>query len=163
MLHSDTIDNVVTALVTAKKSFKPLKLDGFNPHFKNAFSTLQGINEATQEALTSNGLVISQSVQNSDAGVYVSTRLMHSSGQWIDSGPAFFPVSRADAQGFGSAITYGRRYQLAAFLALAAETDDDGAAASRPAKQTAKERGRMAQESTTTGASEDGFFSIHPR
>ena len=158
MNSSDTLDKLVASLAAAKKAFKPLKLDGFNPHFKNSFSTLQAINEATQEALTQNGLVINQGVHNTDAGVFINTRLLHSSGQWIDSGAAFFPVARADAQGYGSAITYGRRYQLAAFLALAADTDDDGQAAST-SKVSAKERGRMAKKTTTTtGANEDGFF-----
>lgn len=157
MQQSETLDAIIPALAAAKKQFKPLKKNGFNPHFKNSFADLQSINEATAEALTANQLVVTQSVINNESGVFISTRILHASGQWIDSGPAFFPVSRADAQGYGSAITYGRRYQIAAFLALAAEDDDDGTAASQPQK-SAKERGRMAKTTTTTGANEDGFF-----
>jgi len=75
----------------------------------------------------------------------------------LDSGRAFFPVSRADAQGFGSAITYARRYQLSAFLALAADDDDDGNAASAT-KKSAKELGRLAKSTTTTGDAVDDFI-----
>jgi len=132
MYMSDTISDLVTALVAAKKNFNMLIKRGFNPHFKNRFADLSDINEATQKALLEQGLVVCQSIGRAEGGVLVSCRLLHTSGQFIDSGEAFFPSPRFDAQGCGSAATYGRRYQLSALLCLSAEHDDDAETTSAP-------------------------------
>jgi hypothetical protein len=65
------------------------------------------------------------SVVDGGASVEIESRLMHTSGQWLAS-TLTMPVSQRTPQGIGSAITYGRRYGLAALLGVAAETDDDG-------------------------------------
>jgi len=63
--------------------------------------------------------------------IVLDTRLLHSSGEWIE-GRMTLPVSKADAQGYGSALTYARRYGLCAAVGIAPE-DDDGNAASAAA------------------------------
>lgn len=136
---STETDKIFAALVSAKKAFGPVVKLSYNPHFKNWFADIASINNATGEALSKNGLAVIQHVASAEGGVAVGCRLVHESGQWLDVEPAFFPATKQDAQGYGSATTYGRRYQLAALLCLAAEDDDDGANASKPGKESAAE------------------------
>jgi hypothetical protein len=69
--------------------------------------------------------------------VTVETVLMHSSGEWMSS-VAAAPLSKPDAQGVGSAITYLRRYSLAAIAGIAQEDDDGQAATKRPSAESVK-------------------------
>jgi len=161
MIQSDEINEVVAALVTAKSQFKTLIRKGYNPHFKSLFADLSAINDATHEALHKNGLVVVQSLETEEfesIGVTVSTRLLHKSGQWIGTGSAFFPATKGDAQGCGSAATYGRRYQLSALLCLAADADDDGNAASAPAPKSAKSRAQALKSKKTEEVDNDLGF-----
>ena len=137
MLTTSTeTDMLFAALAAAKKAFKPVIKNNLNPHFKSRFADLSAINEATQEALHTHGLTVIQYLASAEGGIGVGARLTHASGQWLDIAPAFIPSSKPDAQGVGSAATYGRRYQIAALLNLAAEDDDDGNLASKPGKES---------------------------
>lgn len=131
---SPEIDKLSAALVKAQSEFQPVIKNNFNQHFKNSFADIGAIKLATDKALHENGFAVIQNVGAADGGVMISTRLIHSSGQWMETSPAFFPAAKQDSQGLGSATTYGRRYQLAALLAISAEGDDDGNAASKPQK-----------------------------
>lgn len=134
---SNEVDKLHLAYVNAQSEFTPVIKNGFNPHFKNKFADIGSIKAATDPALHKHGLAIVQNVSAGDGGVNITTRIMHVSGQWLETDPAFFPASKQDAQGMGSATTYGRRYQLAALLSISAEEDDDGNAASKPGKKSA--------------------------
>lgn len=134
---STETDAIFAALVQAKKAFGPVVKLSYNPHFKNFFADISSINAATSDALGKHGLAVIQHLQSAEGGVAVGCRLVHQSGQWLDIEPAFFPATKQDAQGYGSATTYGRRYQLAALFCLSAADDDDGAAASKPGKDSA--------------------------
>jgi hypothetical protein len=85
-----------------------------------------------RKPLGDNGLVVLQDVTLGEHGVSVTTRLVHVSGQWVEFGPLTVPLTKRDAQGVGSATSYGRRYALLAALGIVAEEDDDGNAASAP-------------------------------
>jgi len=76
----------------------------------------------------SHGIAIVQDVQMGGDGVAVSTRLLHTSGQWLEVGPLVVPVGKRDAHGVGSATTYAKRYALQAALLMASEDDDGNAA-----------------------------------
>lgn len=90
------------------------------------YSTLDHIIEHVRKPLTDNGLWFSQILEGDEAGKYrLVTRLMHESGQFMESRTPLL-VASADNQQFGSALTYMRRYSLAAMLGLAADEDDDG-------------------------------------
>lgn len=165
MYHSDDIGELVAALAKAKSQFSPLTKRGFNPHFKSFFADLTSINESINYALCQNGLAVMQSLESAGGeiiGVNVQTRLVHSSGQWISTGVAFFPATKGDAQGIGSAATYGRRYQLSALLCLAADDDDDGNAASTPSDtKSVKSRAQAAkQKSQPQKDGENDAFGI---
>jgi hypothetical protein len=134
MNKSNTIKELATALVKVQAKLQPAAKDAKNPFFKSNYSTLNSVWDACRQLLTENGLAISQVNQATESGVIIETILMHESGEWI-SGEIFLPLTKADAQGVGSATSYGRRYGLAAIVGIVADDDDDGNAASNQ-KQT---------------------------
>lgn len=136
---SATIGQLVEALAKARKAFKPIVKGETNPFFKSKYADLATVIDATKDGLSDNGLVVFQPpVYGRDGAVQVVTILAHSSGEWIKS-ILDMPVSKTDAQGVGSAITYGRRYAYSGVLSVASEEDDDAnAAVSGEYKKTAR-------------------------
>jgi hypothetical protein len=118
------------ALVKAQAAMNHAAKDAKNPHFKSAYSSLASVIDAVRPALSSNGLAFVQKLHSADGGVAVETVLIHESGEEMSFGVLFIPATKQDAQGFGSAISYGKRYGLQAALGIASE-DDDGQAASK--------------------------------
>lgn len=153
---STETDKIFKALVQAKGWFEPVIKNAYNPHFKNHFADLSAINKATQNALKDAGLAVIQMIATAEGGVCIGCRLVHESGQWLEIAPAFFPATKMDAQGYGSATTYGRRYQLSALLCLATEDEDDGNGASKPGKESAKEVAARVKKSK--GDANDDFL-----
>lgn len=124
---SDTINELATALAKAQAEMKNAKLNKVNPHFKSRYADLAEIRDTVTPALTKNGIAVAHGLSPADGGgIVVTTRLIHSSGQWIESG---FPIAYDKPQTMGSAITYGRRYNLSAITNIAADDDDDANAA----------------------------------
>ena len=125
------------AFVKAQRGFAPALKTSLNPHFKNLYVDLAGCVEAVIDALNSNSLALQQFSHERDGGVAIETRLIHESGEVIDCGVLFVPATKQDAQGYGSALTYARRYSLMAACGIAPE-DDDGnkATKSAPVKLT---------------------------
>ena len=121
---------VAAALVAAQKEFGPALKSSSNPHYKSRYADLAACVEAVIDALNNHGLALMQRVSPSDSGVIVETVFIHESGETINCGQLHVPASKHDAQGYGSALTYARRYSLMAACGIAPE-DDDGNAASR--------------------------------
>jgi len=109
--------------------------DAQNPHFKNRYASLAAVRNSTIPVLAKNGISVLQDVCMVEGGIACETILTHSSGQQMRSKPIILPLSKADAQGIGSAITFARRYQLMAMCGVAGDDDDDAEAAvtSQPA------------------------------
>lgn len=123
---SESIMKLAEALSKAQGEFGHVKKDSLNPFFKSKYADLASILEAVRPALAKHGLShVQLAGANAEGDAVVSTYLLHSSGEFI-SGELSLPVTKADAQGFGSALTYARRYGLQAILGVAAEDDDDG-------------------------------------
>lgn len=131
MNKSESINELAAALARAQTGFATIGFNKINPHFKRGYADLTAIINATRPALAANGLAIAQFPAAEGNVVTVETVLTHSSGQWI-GGMTSLTASKADAQGIGAAITYAKRYGLAAILNVAADEDDDGNAASEP-------------------------------
>lgn len=130
MHRSETIAALATALSAAQAEIAGARKDAQNTHFRNQYATLESAIEACKAVLPKHGLSWSQFPSLDEHGnVVVETILMHKSGEWL-SGALALPVSKKDAQGVGSAITYGRRYSLMAVVGIAPEDDDGAAAAS---------------------------------
>ena len=133
MNKSDNINELATALAKAQGAMRFAIKDANNPFFKSKYADLSSIVEAIREALSGNGLSYMQHLHPSEKHeVCVETVLLHASGQWVSCGTLTVPVSKHDAQGFGSALTYARRYSLSAAVGVVAD-DDDGNAASAAA------------------------------
>lgn len=124
---------IATAFVQAQKAFGPALKSSTNPHFRSRYADLSACVEAVIDALNSHGIALMQQTSECADGVTVETVLIHESGESLSSGKLHVPASKQDAQGYGSALTYARRYSLMAACGIAPE-DDDGNAATRPAK-----------------------------
>lgn len=127
--ESQSIAALAAALAKAQGQMKAAAKSSLNPHFKSKYANLAAIWEAAREALSSNGLAVMQRVSSVPDGVLITTQLVHSSGEWVRD-RCVWPVAQKTPQGMGSAITYGKRYALAALVGVAADEDDDGNAAS---------------------------------
>lgn len=129
MNTSDTITKIAPALLKAQKQISFAAKEANNPHFKSKYADLPTVIEAVKPALNEHGIVFVQAPEPAQPGfLALTTRLIHESGEWIES-TAVTPLPKQDPQGYGSAITYLRRYSLAAAVGLY-QDDDDGNAAS---------------------------------
>lgn len=129
--------NIAAAFIKAKKAFGPALKDKTNPAFRSKYADLGACLEAVDSALLDAGIVLYQETFEDSTGVTVETVLLHESGETIRSGKLHVPASKQDPQGYGSALTYARRYSLMTCCGIAPE-DDDGAAASKPAPKKAE-------------------------
>jgi hypothetical protein len=135
MNKSETIGALAAALAKAQGQMAGAMKDSTNPHFKSKYADLASIVEAIKAPLSNNGIAYVQTVVEHESAAGIETILMHSSGEWMSTGPCFVPVAKTDAQGYGSAMTYARRYSLAAACGCAPE-DDDGNAAAKAAPKS---------------------------
>lgn len=140
--------NIATALVKAQKAFAPALKTSTNPHFKSKYADLSACVEAVIDALNANGIALIQRTYEDQSGVTVETVFIHESGEILESGKLHVPASKQDPQGYGSALTYARRYSLMAASGIAPE-DDDGNAASKPRAKVTPTAG--AGETLTAG------------
>lgn len=117
-------DQIFAALSKAQQDIKQAKKEKTNPYFKSNYADLPSVWNACKDALSSNGLCISQTFEFNDGIMFIITTLGHTSGQSIVSR---LPVITAknDPQSLGSAITYFRRYSLSAIAGITAEDEDD--------------------------------------
>jgi len=122
--------NIASALVRAQRGFAPALKTSTNPHFRSKYVDLAGCIEAVVDALNAAGIALIQRTSEDSTGVTVETVFVHESGEMMECGKLHVPASKQDAQGYGSALTYARRYSLMAAAGIAPE-DDDGNAASR--------------------------------
>jgi len=122
--------NIATALVKAQKAFGPALKSSTNPHFKSRYADLSACVEAVIEGLNEAGIALIQRTSEDMNGVTVETVFIHESGEMLECGKLHVPASKQDPQGYGSALTYARRYSLMAACGIAPE-DDDGNAATR--------------------------------
>lgn len=126
------------ALSKAQAKIEKAIKDSDNPYFRSKYADLTSVWDACRSQLTENGLSVIQMpgkiIQKEGLNcIEMTTLLLHSSGEMI-RGTMEIPVKELSAQSIGSAITYGRRYALAAMVGVAPE-DDDGNAATQPQKQ----------------------------
>jgi len=131
MKSSESINELATALAAAQGQMGAAVKDAENPFFKSKYADLGAVIKALKEPFSSNGLSYTQFPIRDGDSAGVVTRLMHSSGQWMES-EYTLPLAKFDAQSAGSAFTYARRYALQSIAGIPA-ADDDGNAATEAA------------------------------
>lgn len=126
MKTSENIKNLSTALLQAQKNITFAGKNARNPHFKNTYADLTAVIDAIKTALNDAGIVFMQTPSPSENGILaLTTRLIHAeTGEFIED-TGFCPLPKSDPQGYGSAMTYMRRYSLASICGLY-QDDDDG-------------------------------------
>ena len=151
MKTSDSLANLAPALVKASAELRAITKDSTNPHFRSTYASLDTIIDTVRPVLAKHGLTVVQganSPHTDEAGrvtaFTVETMLLHASGEYL-SNAVIMPMGKADPQGAGAAVTYGRRYALSALLSLATEEDDDGNAAMPSPQQRAQQMVQSAQ------------------
>ena len=136
-MKSETIGKLAAALSKVQANLKGAVKDSSNPFYKSKYADLESVWEACREQLAINELSVAQPMAIVDGRNAIETVLMHSSGEWI-SGVQLLSEVKPDPQATGSAITYARRYALAAMIGII-QTDDDAESAMnrRPVAQSA--------------------------
>ena len=123
---SPEIDKLAAALAKAQSEIKGALASSVNPFFKSNYADLDTVIKSCFPQLTKNGLSVIQGNDTCDRGsFYVTTMLLHESGQWIKSKLKMPIGGKKDAQAVGATITYARRFSLSAMIGIA-QTDDDG-------------------------------------
>jgi hypothetical protein len=133
MNQSESIANLSKALSIVQGKLTYAVKDSANPFFKSKYADLESVWDACRSLLAENGLCVMQfpsTYSDLDKSMSLTTILSHASGEWI-SQEMSVPVTKPDAQGAGSCLTYMRRYALAAVVGVV-QADDDGNAASSP-------------------------------
>lgn len=139
MVRSESIKSLALALCEAQKKMGLAKKTSENPFFKSKYADLASVWDAIRIPFTENGFSISQFTETKDNQACVSTLLLHVSGEWLKS-ELVLPTIRydkdknpipLDPQAFGSALSYARRYALAAICGVATEDDDSEGAMGR--------------------------------
>ena len=134
---------IAKALAAAQLEMANPGFDSQNPHFRSRFASLASVRNAVVPVLAKHGICMTQDLATVDKGVACTTILTHESGQQMRFGPLVMPATKPDAQGFGSAATYARRYALMAVAGVVGDDDDDANAASgKPAGPVAVNAGK---------------------
>ena len=162
MKTSEQINDIAEALSKAQGMMSGAKKGSNNPFFKSKYSDLASVIEAISEPFADNGLSFIQSPGYAEGRVSVTTRIMHSSGQWIQ-GVIELPVSKNDAQGYGSAVTYAKRYGLQGMAGVPSVDDDGNHAVQRkeqptPVKKMLEASNKKMWDSAIEAYKRDGNF-----
>jgi hypothetical protein len=173
MRTSDQIHDLVAALAKARVDFAPIvrtktvTVKSDRGSYTFSYAPLEDILAAVTEALSAHGLVLVSGIeQGADGGVVLHTRLMHASGQWLES---CVHVGRpSKMQEMGSSLTYARRYAITGLLGISADDDDDANAADGNAivSQTSRQRppvpanGHVPDELRPTVEQLDALFAL---
>lgn len=147
MEMSTEIKDIAESLALAQAEIVSAEKDRINPHFKSSYATLASIWDACRGPLTKHGLSVAQDASAEGAMVTVTTMLLHKTGQWFKGSISMRAVNDTP-QSIGSAITYGRRYALAAMAGVAPDDDDGNAGNGRDNQQQANGNSRPAPDQT---------------
>jgi hypothetical protein len=158
---SESITAISKALLKAQREITFATKDATNPHFRSNYADLPAVIDAIKPALNDAGITFMQSASHSEHGTLaLTTRLLHESGEWMED-TATLPLPKNDPQGYGSAMTYARRYSLAAITGLYQDDDDGNAASQTPKSKEAINRiSKLAKHIETKFAAGDEYAAF---
>lgn len=145
------MQKIAPAFIKAKRAFMPAMKDKTNPAFRSKYADLGACLDAVDDALLEQGIAVYQETFMDESGVTVETVFLHESGETIRGGKLHVPAAKQDPQGYGSALTYARRYSLQAACGIAPE-DDDGNAASKTPTQSVRAAPKLQAEAVEPDA-----------
>ncbi len=131
-MKSEQVDKIIPALLKAQAKLEHASKDSSNPHFKSKYADLATVLDTCKPVLEEFKLGFTHQRESTELGEYLITTLWHETGQFLSSRSKLKPT-KEDPQGYGSAMTYARRYDLSALIGLASEDDDGNAASAEPA------------------------------
>jgi hypothetical protein len=134
MKHSESIIGIAQALLEVQKELKNTAQTAENPFYHSSYAPLNKILDEVRPICNKHGITILQDVYSENGNLYVSTMLLHKSGEWMQQEGMWLPLEKPTPQSSGSAVTYGRRYTISAMLGIATEEDDDGNAGEKQKK-----------------------------
>jgi len=151
MESSQELGEIFNGMMLFRAQLKQPSKDANNPFFKQGYVTLEGVMKSVDEALKGTGLSYTQIVSNDESGIGVKTIITHKSGQFFSTGVLSLTPEKKNPQGYGSAITYAKRYQLSALFGISSDKDDDGnqATPSNRPKQNYQKRQASRQQTTS--------------
>lgn len=130
MKKSESVTAIFKALVSAQAVVGTAQKNKVNPHLKNKYADLGSVWDAIGPALEANKLAMLQTpTQSDDSKLHLETMIIHESGEWI-SEVMIMPLPKQDPQGYGSALSYARRYHASSMLGVV-QDDDDAHSASK--------------------------------
>ena len=129
---------IASAFVKAKQAFGPALKDKTNPAFRSKYADLGACIDAVDDALLANGIAFYHETSEDQTGITVETVFLHESGDTLRFGKLHVPASKQDPQGYGSALTYSRRYSLMAACGIAPEDGSDSARPRRSPRSAAR-------------------------
>jgi hypothetical protein len=160
------IDKLATALAKAQAKFKnpPKNRTVKVNHLKGgshsySYATLDEVLDAVRGPLSENGIAFIQLVTMRDGVNVLVTKLIHQSGQEIES--VYRLPEGLGIQEFGAAITYARRYTACPLLGIAGETDTDGEEAQAAQEQVDQTKKQLAMENLKKAATEGRLTNAH--
>lgn len=121
--------SVYAALVVAQANMTKALKDTPNPHFKSKYADLANVQDACLPALNAQGIAVIQPTGEDESGRFVETIFYHAESDTQIKCRVPLIVGKNDMQGYGSAVTYARRYGLMSLAGIAPEDDDGNAAA----------------------------------
>lgn len=145
------VKGIYSALAAAQIEMGPALKDSTNPAFKSKYADLASVMAACLPALNRHGIAVIQPPVDDDHGRYVKTILAHESGETLECRVPLI-IGKNDMQGYGSAVTYARRYGLMSMAGIAPE-DDDGNAAVTAAPASDDRKPAMPSAAQTAAAS----------
>jgi hypothetical protein len=159
-VNSQTLGELAKALAKAQSELAGAKKDATNPHFRSKYADLASVWDACRKPLADNGLTVMQYTAVREQQPFLVTLLVHASGESVE-GETPLLYGKADMQALGSAITYARRYGLAAMVGVAPEDDDGNAAVeTAPVAAKAKPAGYDEWALDITAAAENGLDAL---
>lgn len=123
--QTNALDKILPAVLAVQSKATHVQKGTDNPFFKSKYADLSDIWGAIKDLMAENNLIVTHSMSQNEAKEYLTTRIYHVSGQYLESVCPINPVKN-DPQAYGSAVTYMRRYSLSALLGIVTDLDDDG-------------------------------------
>lgn len=177
MKTSETIGKIASALNKAQSELGSVVKGTVNPYYNSNYADINDVIKTIKEVLNKNEITYLQPLAVKEvAGVKVTvveTVLLHTSGEFISSETEVVTKSEGDAQKYGAAITYSRRFGLQSIVGLPAEDDDGNTAtgkkveakkpeappAIKPDKTKFANRGKPIVQQSSVEASDDIWWT----